>query len=215
MRWSSRRRRVAPCPPARRRCPTVELRRAPGPPLLYDDAARRPPSSRSTPLPRRAAARLGHRRLPRRRVPLPGLPLRRPRGRHRRRARQPRRRPDPATSRRPPATSPTRPTRASPATPPTSSSSGQADRRRARLPGHAEHGEGPATPPSSGIGIDTDRERASGRVAWPRRRRGQLAGARPLRHRLGDGRRGHRLPGGRTRTLPRRRRARSTRRRTR
>ncbi len=164
--------------------PSFETGPRPGPPLLYSAPPARPAARERRALSRTAAAGLRHRRLPARRVPLPGLPVRRPRRRDRRRdvaaghgrllagerrpglprrraLRQQRRRHRRAAH--------------------------PADARRDRLPRH----------PRRGARRRRDRRRHRRRHRPPRRqgglaprRRAELARPRPLHHRLGHRRRG-------------------------
>ena len=188
------------CPPARapRRCPRCRppkaRRRGRGPPILYAPPAKAPQleNVEGLALEGRADPGLGRQRLPQGRVPLPGLPLRRPRGQGghrpgepdaRARRRHERRRPVLGADghlRLPDAA------RAMTKTPPTSSSCGSSRTRRRRPSGSR------STRSKIRAGRDGDRDRRHRRRIAPvpvrrqRQRAGPVLPDRPRRNRRAD-----------------------------
>ena len=152
--------------------PDVRSGHRPGPDVLYAPAPQAPQLENTGPLEGRADPRLRRAGLPRRRVALPGLPLRRPRRGGRAATPTTRTAPAASCSRRRRARSPTRPTR--------STRNNAADLvelrvrplgRRDRLPRHAQHAEGPGAHRRSRSRSARRQPRAPGRTAPASRRR--------------------------------------------
>ena len=148
----------------------------PGPDILYADPPRAPQLENTGDWKRRADPRLRRDRLPRRRVPLPGLPLRRPR-----RAASAARPGRPAHRRRHVLGSRTAPTRTRPNAGVRAErgrprrAAGQAARRRHRVPADAQHD----ARPRAGRRDDRDRRLARAAAVAARRQRDRAGAALP------------------------------------